>query len=321
MSKISETFIQSDPGHNNPVGYGQYYCRLMIGKFSRQQPFAESTWEPKEVIFLPLPSELRDDTGVGYSNLDLESVGDLFNNTYVGLGAARLLRKSGNLAVDTVDAVGNQLLGAVTGGDENETVADIFPPNQVTSAIQQALGMAPNPNPSVAFSGPTLREFTMSWAFYPKNEREAANIKKTIETLKKRALPENSIGKSAAVLNYPHMCQLNFYPWDQGGRGNWFWHPENSIIRIKRCVMSSVNANYTPSNVPAFHSSSSPGKQSAVAIQLTINFKELEYMLSKDWGGVDGAVMDSVGQNLSDGFTFITDKASSITGSLLEAVT
>ena len=48
--------------------------------------------------------------------------------------------------------------------------------------------------------------------------------------------------------------------------------------------MSSVSFNYAPSNIPAFFE----GTSQPVSIELSIDFKEIEYMLSNDWGGTAG---------------------------------
>jgi hypothetical protein len=156
----------------------------------------------------------------------------------------------------------------------------LVPAEQISSAIQQKTGAAPNPNPSVQFQGPVLRDFTLTWAFYPKNPPESATIDKLIRQLKARALPSNNQGNGGAVLNYPHICQLNFYPWDGKGttRGE-HGHSTESIIKIKKCFMSGVNANYNAFGTPGFFE----GTQLPISYQLTINFKEIEYLLSGDW--------------------------------------
>jgi hypothetical protein len=142
------------------------------------------------------------------------------------------------------------------------------------------------------FTGPILREFSYSWTLLPKNAKESQNIQKAIRQLKVAALPANQVSGSAAVLKYPNIAQLNFYPWDGmgGTKTEWGWG-DKSIIRIKKCVMSSVNANYTPANAPAFYE----GTKAPVATQLSIAFKEIEYMLAGDYGGSTGGDLGSIG--------------------------
>ena len=178
----------------------------------------------------------------------------------------------------------------------------LAPAEQITSAIQQSTGAAPNPNPSLMFDGPQLREFTYSWTIMPDNKAQSDNLRKFIANVKSRVLPSVTQGLSP-VLFYPHMVQMNFYPWDatpsdydagnQGGAGSnpWGWGA-NTIIRMKKCVVKSFNVNYTPVNVPAFFNEFddqgnrvTPTAPHPVAVTCTIQLKELEYMLSNDWGG------------------------------------
>ncbi len=284
----------------NAISKGQYYCTISLGEYSRPEPFAETKWKVDEMLVLPLPSELRDDTNVDYANVPLMSVGDLINAkgpVDIGTGVvAAALRFSGNILSGGAGMLANAGVGAALGRFSQGTadtmgaaaeggVAALFPPDQVTSAVQQATGLAPNPNPSVAFQGPILREFTFTWMLTPRNNKEAQRIKKLVATLKKRALPSTWATSSAAVLRFPYMCQLNFYPWDRNPNTQWGWNSDNSIIRIKKCVMQAVNVSYNPSNSPAFYYDKKNGKQSPVATQITINFRELEYLLASDWSG------------------------------------
>jgi len=271
---------------------GKYYTRITIGKYQRPKPFESPQFTNTMVVFLPIPNELRDDTSISYTNMNLETVGDFINgNVGSGIGAA-LLRKSGDIITGAAGIAGNALAaaaGAATRSDAVESavggavnaVGSLFPAEQITSAIQQSFGKAPNPNPSVAFQGPVLRDFSYTWAFYPKNKQESIAIDRLIKELKKRALPRNWANKSAAILDYPDMCQINFYPWDNGGVAPWFWS-DNSIIRYKKCVMQGVNVNYNPFGTPAFFEDSTL----PVSYQLTISFREIEYMLSHDWESV-----------------------------------
>ena len=233
--------------------------------------------------------------------MDLNTVGDLINGDPGTMVGAAALRNSGKM----ISGGASGILGGIAGGAAasslgkvvgnqvgsavSSTVEELFPPDQITSAFQQMSGLAPNPNPSVAFQGPQLREFSYSWTLFAKNKAESKNIQNLVKTLKMRALPENTVSDASAILNYPWMCQLNFFPWDKGGNGRWFWS-DNSIIKIKKCVIASVNANYTPSNIPAFfHDTKSP-----VAVQISINFKEIEYMMSADWGGGSGKDLTAI---------------------------
>lgn len=300
---------------------GKYHCMIRLGAYSRPKPMDVGEFKSTKYIKLPLPLELRDDTPVALTNLDLTSTGDLINGSFPGGAASYALRKSGDVISGGAAALGGATAGAIGGlggealGDAAQSavgggIAEAFPPDQVASAIQQSLGAAPNPNPSIMFTGPTLREFTFSWTFYPRNLQESEKIKRIVETLKRNALPSTTFSKSASVLSYPSMVQMNFYPWDAGGSGPHGWS-KNSIIKMKKCMMQAVNVNYAPSNVPAFFG----GKYHPVAIGLTINLREIEYMMSHDWGGTPGeqSVSDFSANVTATGTTLVNQSTQILT--------
>lgn len=270
-------------------GYlGKYYTRLIMGEYKRPTPFSSSKFNTKKIIYLPLPTDLRDNTSVGYTDINLESVGDVINGVdpieaaalrYSGdaiSGAAQVLGQIGGMAASRYGGPAGGALAGIAGS----VVSKVVRPEQITSAFQQQSGTAPNPNPSVMFTGPELRNFGHSWTFYPKTMSETSTIKRIIEYLKRSALPENKFSGDASILRYPNMVQINFFPWDSGSFDSnpWGWS-ENSIIKYKKAVMKNVNVNYTPAGAPGFfHETNGP-----VAINISIEFMEIEYMLSGDW--------------------------------------
>ncbi len=270
-----------------------YYTTLSIGPYKRDSNFKFTTFSPTLVVRLPLPTELRDDTTVSYTNVNLETVGDFLdpnrrNQGMLDAAALRNIGALGQMGLSATSAGLGRLVGGrgalatiagAAGGAFIGMVQSLVPAEQVTSAIQQQMGAAPNPNPSVQFQGPVLRDFTLSWAFYPKNEGESRNIDNLIKKLKGRALPANNKDNNGAVLNYPHLCQVNFYPWDSGGRADNNGWSDNSIIRVKKCFMAGVNVNYNAFGTPGFFE----GTRLPISYQLTISFKEVEYLLAGDW--------------------------------------
>lgn len=268
-----------------------YYTQLSLSKYVRGDAFKVSNETPDLIVRLPLPTELRDDTTVGYNPVNLETVGDLLINPGRAIEAA-VTRNVGQIISAGVGAIPNGVnsvaagrgllpaaLAAVTSAGAS-AVQSLLPAEQINSAIQQQMGAAPNPNPSVQFQGPVLRDFSFSWAFYPKNKDESATIDKLIRQLKARALPSKNGSNGATILSYPHICQLNFYPWDGKGTSDEShgWTDE-SIIKIKKCFMSGVNVNYNAFGTPGFFEDS----QLPISYNLTISFKEIEYLLSSDW--------------------------------------
>ena len=259
---------------------GKYYCRILLGEYNRTRPFEPGDWKPNNALFLPLPRELTDDSLVQYSETNLEGVGDLINLNPAGLAGRLVLNGVGPLIEAGVQAgaagVGGSFGTKVVGGIQEATG---LTGKNITSAIQNVIGRAPNPNPAVLFSGPQLREMTFSWAFYPKTAAESKKIDKMIKILKRAALPKHTLSSSTGVLKYPDLCQINFFPWDTGGgKNSWGW-TDRSIMRIKKCFLKSVRVNYSDFGNPAFFE----GTELPIMYRLNITFQEVEYMLAKDW--------------------------------------
>jgi hypothetical protein len=266
---------------------GPYYCKLSFARYSRQKPFDNATFNSQRVIILPLPLELMDTTSVDYTTNSLEVVGDILNMNVGSFAAGIGLRMSG----DQISQAGGAAMGALAqrlggsadmaSGLSQEIQQQVLQPDKITSALQAQLGLAPNPNLVVNFQGPKLREFSFSWTFYPETPTESRNIKRAIEEIRKRSLPFSVQSGSTGVLGYPDMVLMNFYPWDNGTavNGNNYGWTENSIIRMKRCVIDRVAVNYAPNNVPAFFE----GTTLPVAVRLEISLREIEYMLAEDY--------------------------------------
>ena len=280
MPNVYETDPKSNPSGS---ALGKYFTRIRLGKYERPDPFQYSNWDSKLFVYLPLPDQLLDNTSVKYSDTNLEAVGDLINQAE-NMPATTLFRQAGSLASSVIGGAGNlagtTLLRSSKVGDFVEKqLGNIFPAEKINSALQQTMGATPNPNPSVMFQGPSLRSFSLSWSFYPKSKEESQNISILISKLKARALPTFNTGNNTTILNYPYMCQVYFFPWDNDSSDNNYGWTDNSIIKIKRCFMDSVNVRYNPFGTPAFFE----GTNLPISYQLTISFKEIEYMTGKDW--------------------------------------
>jgi hypothetical protein len=299
---------------------GKYYCRLILADYERPLPFSPGSWDVSkgQTIFLPLPRELSDATSGRYNEESIEGIGDLINFDPAGLGFRIALEGAG----PTLGAVAGAITKAAGGlGSIAAGAAEVGGVNSknITSAIQSVTGKSPNPNPSVLFTGPDMRDINFSWAFYPKNYDEAEKVNEIIKKLKRAALPKPWAGYSSGVLSYPKLCQINFFPWDTGGNANsWGW-TDKSIIRIKKCFLSSVSASYSDFGNPAFfHSQKESDTNYSVTYRLNVTFKEVEYILSRDWeDGVanfqDGtAIGQAVGNTINAGMNVITDAVSDI---------
>lgn len=272
----------------------KYYLRLRFYPYERTDLFGPPPKENKYSVILPLPIELSDPTRVNYKTADMGVVGNLMNPSasLEGTGSAAALEGGGAI----VSTLGNAVMNRVPGGGLVSRVAGDAGLNteNLMNAVEQYFGVAPNPNPSVLFKGPTLREFTFSWMFNPRNAEESRRLKSTIQKMKASALPTTAFGSDTGLLKYPHVVMLNFYPWDSGPDvSDGYGWTDQSFLRFKRCVISSITPDYAPTGAPAWFA----GTNDPMFVRLNINFSEIEFFVSGDWGG------EKEGGSLSESFT------------------
>ena len=164
-------------------------------------------------------------------------------------------------------------------------------PNAVTQNIN---GKIANPYTEQVFGGIGLRDFNFSWKLVPRNKSEQRSIERIIRYLRRAALPDTSetFGKSGFVndlagegfgsgatdrwLTVPNLFNLR---WKQAGDGNEI----SSLPKLKKCICTNIDVNYTPDNVWATHIDGS-NQPAPVAIQLSIGFGETEIIKSSDVG-------------------------------------
>ena len=164
-------------------------------------------------------------------------------------------------------------------------------PNAVTQNIN---GKIANPYTEQVFSGMGLRDFNFNWKLVPRNRAEQRSIERIIRYLRRAALPDTSesfgssgflsdlggqdFGGSATDrwLTVPNLFNLR---WKQGGDGSEI----SSLPKIKKCICTNIDVNYTPDNVWATHLDGS-NQPAPVAIQLSIGFGETEIIKSSDVG-------------------------------------
>jgi len=291
----------------------KYYSTIKLYDYRRPRPFDNVKDAVKSTITLPLPTQLSDISASAFSNIDMGVVGDALN-LFLGGKAEDISSTIAGKGIDIakIEPILNAVANFVGAGTYRAAVlapeviksaitnnlpqgirsnlANLIPAQQISTAIEQSFGAVPNPNPAVRFNGPILRDMNLTWYFSPKNEKESNDLSLVIQTLKHASLPSyaSPLGVNlSGILKYPKIAQLNFYPWDlqvnsSAPANRWGW-TENSIIKMKRCFMSTVNVNYNPGTVPSFFSNQ---KNSPVVTELNIQFKEIEYLTAESWGSI-----------------------------------
>ena len=217
-----------------------------------------------DTIALYMPDTLNFSYGQGYEQLEpgKELTGAVLaglssaSGTIRGGGDAAEILKSiapfvANYALREFGATGKILFAAGTGGKVN------------------------NPMLEIAYSSPEFRSFRFDFMLYPRDEKEALEVQKIINKLRFHQAPEIVKNTGGFFLYPPSEFDISFY---YNGSEN------PNIPKISTCVLTTIDTDYAPNGFSAYEV---PGEMKAqlgrtgmpVAIRLSLNFKETEYLV------------------------------------------
>ena len=280
LIKNSKDATIGKPGLSFPsdIEVVPYFFRLQFMKYKRPLPLGETTSTTEITITLPLPSELHEGFQMQYNDIELGPIGGLVNEA----------QKNFTGASDAQDVIRNISEQFSANGSITRSAAgygyvfgmEALKGTPEGATIGQFVGAVPNPHPSVAFQGMTLRTHQFNWTLVPRDESESATIKNIINELRKKTLPSFESSSMTNILDYPYMIKPSIII-----NGN-----SDSLYKFKLCVCDTFNVNYSPGQKPAFY-----GKDdSPVAVELTMSLKEIEYFTASDYGVFGGQAAASV---------------------------
>lgn len=230
----------------------------------------------KERVLLPIPANVnyqdnpKYNEGSGIAGKILPSLAKQIANDADASSIASTLQ--------TAAAAGSQ--GLVT------SILDKLPGlgGGAAQFTQNGFGKILNPYVEQVFGGIGMRTFNFNWKLVPRNDAETRAIKNILQVLRGRSLPDyaaklglssnsgslDSGNISDRWLTVPHVFRLHWKNGDNGQR-------IDSLPKIKPCVMTDVQINYTPDNIWATYEGANP-----VAYDMTLGFTETEIITSQE---------------------------------------
>lgn len=163
-------------------------------------------------------------------------------------------------------------------------------------AFAAGFGMVTNPQLELLYTTPEFRTFQFDFMFYPRSEKEAIEVQNILNRLKYHQAPEIRKESKGFFLIPPSEFDIKFY-YNGGINPN--------IPEISTCVLQSININYAPNG--GFATYEVPGEIRAqtgrtgmpVAIQLSLQFMETEYLTKDHFGGERNSTT-TASENLGD---------------------
>ena len=132
------------------------------------------------------------------------------------------------------------------------------------SALSASTGTSLNPFKETVFESVDFRSFAFKYKFYPKNEKESADVFRIIETFKFHMHPEMSDGNLFFI--YPSEFNITYY---FGQQRNSYFH------KFTTCVLESMDVSYGGEQFSSFRN----GEPTEINVSLT--FRELEVLTKK----------------------------------------
>jgi len=187
---------------------------------------------------------------------------DFFNDPMAAITAG--LEQMGGIEANKATAIASYLGRNIIGGDLSRTLGVI---NQ----------RVVNPQETLSFTGVDLKNYTFSWDLFPSNKADTEQIRKIVQFLKNKSLPEtegveNVPSLSRAFLQYPSIVTLNL-----------LGVQESHFQRFKRCMISNVTVDYgAGGGMPQIIKGGVPA-----AVTLSISFSEVQIHTREDYP-IDG---------------------------------
>ena len=168
---------------------------------------------PKHTIYLPIPRQIQDANSVSYdsSKLDpLEAAGAALikqgiesPSVKIAQDALKAIGEGVDLIGENTDAIASAIAGRAIGALGGNVTAN--------SLIARGSGAILNPNLESLFQGVKLRQFPFTFEFFPRNAREAQEVKNIIRVFKRSMSARNNKNSGGGVLiKQPDIFQLRY---------------------------------------------------------------------------------------------------------------
>ena len=233
---------------------------------------APSLKNPKQTIILPIPQQLSDNTSVswgdaGLSPIEAFGVSAAANTIENGLeGFINSLMIAGNL---TQIAGDEQLQGAITAALSGRAVGALGGNVSGSQLVSRATGQVFNPNLELLFEGVNIRSFPFSFEFFPRNLKEADQVKRIIRSLKMSMSARKNGTTGEIFISAPDVFQLTYMK----GR-----KPHPFLNTFLPMALTSVNVVYTGSNTYSTFHDGTP-----THMRMDLTFKELNPVYFEDY--------------------------------------
>ena len=166
-------------------------------------------------------------------------------------------------------------------------VAAVSEGSKIQHGIESAMSMAQNPYMEMMFQGVGFRKFTFNFVMRPRNLEEVQQVMGILKMFRLHSRPSWSEGMLGhGFMKYPMEFHISFLTLESGSARvakpnkiatnvDKVYTVNQHIPKIKPCVCTNVETNYTPQSIWTAYKGGNP-----VAVNLGLSFSETELVLS-----------------------------------------
>jgi hypothetical protein len=147
--------------------------------------------------------------------------------------------------------------------------------------LSRLTGAVTNPNLTLLFNSPDLRNFSFNFKLSPRSKAEGATVRKIIRSFKELMAVQRSVGN--LFLEAPSVFEIEYIRGvDKLNTKEDLTHP--SLNRIKTCALRSFSVNYTPSGSYMAYNDE---EGTMTSYDLTMSFTELDPIYYDDYNNLN----------------------------------
>ena len=276
-----------------------FATKLMSGAFAEGNGTLKSnkqTRKPIGSIYMNMPNSIQFSEGANWAGQGLGVAGDQAmrmssSGDTSGIGARATGLVAGNIGNIAGGAVGT-MIGTLTStlGLAAGFAVGAFAGENLQRGVEKGLSIKQNPYMEMMFEGIGFRAFRFDFVLRPRDIKEVEVVANILKAFREYSRPSwNPALGGTSFMNYPMEFDIEFLTLDdseatfaQGVDGKTRKHSgsftvNNYLPKLKSCVLSNVETNFTPQSIWAAHDAGAP-----VAVTLGLAFQETELVMAED---------------------------------------
>ena len=236
-------------------------------------------------IYLNMPNAIQYAEAANWNGQALGVVGDQVNRMTTGQNTDGFgARLGGTVAGNIGNIVGGGIGGLIGGlskvmGVGGGMLVGAFAGENLQRGLESGLSISQNPYMEMMFQGIGFRNFRFDFVLRPRHEKELEEVGSILKAFREFSRPSwnKSFGEQA-FMNYPMEFDIQFLTLEESENSFTNNFDTNMHLpKLKPCVLTSVETNYTPQSIWAAHRAGAP-----VAVTLGLSFQETELVMAED---------------------------------------